>query len=75
MLVSFKCDVCIFQQLWDREPNSELEVDKLAMMCIRRVNLHAFLLANRKIAMRKNWLSSHRRKEDNNRYAWHCKSN
>ena len=75
MLVSFKCDVCIFQQLWDREPNSELEVDKLAMMCIRRVNLHAFLLANRKIAMRKIWLSSHRRNEDNKRYAWHCKSN
>ena len=42
MLVSFECDVCIFQKLWDREPNSELEVDKLAMMCIRRVNLDAF---------------------------------
>jgi hypothetical protein len=42
LLVSSKCDVCIFQKLWDREPNSELEVDKLAMMCIRRVNLDAF---------------------------------
>jgi hypothetical protein len=42
LLVSFECDVCIFQKLWDREPNSELEVDKLAMMCIRHVNLDAF---------------------------------
>jgi hypothetical protein len=42
LLVSFECDVCIFQKLWDREPNSELEVEKLAMMCIRRVNLDAF---------------------------------
>ena len=42
LLVSFECDVCIFQKLWDREPNSELEVDKLAMVCIRRVNLDAF---------------------------------
>jgi hypothetical protein len=42
LLVSFECNVCIFKKLWDREPNSELEVDKLAMMCIRRVNLNAF---------------------------------
>jgi hypothetical protein len=38
LLVSFECNVCIFQKLWDREPNSELEVDKLVMMCIRRVS-------------------------------------
>jgi hypothetical protein len=42
LMVSFECDFCVFTKLHNRLPSKELEQDKLAMACIRRINLDAF---------------------------------
>jgi hypothetical protein len=42
LMVSFECDFCVFTKLHNRLPSKELEQDKLAMACIRRIDLDAF---------------------------------
>ena len=41
LLVLFECDHCIFRKLYKREPTETLELDSLAVVCIRRINLGA----------------------------------
>ena len=42
LLVSFECDDCIFEKLYQALPNMEISEDRFAMACIRRINLDAF---------------------------------
>ena len=40
-MMPFECDLCVFRKLKSRDPNENLEIDRLLMSCIRRANLDA----------------------------------
>lgn len=41
-MLPFECDTCIFIKLKGRAPTRELQMDKLLLINIRRMNLDAF---------------------------------
>lgn len=42
LMVSFQCDLCHFRNIYGRNPVANHQVDRMALVCIRRANLDAF---------------------------------
>jgi hypothetical protein len=42
LLVAFECDFCVFEKVYERQPNLATTGDQFGMACIRRANLDLF---------------------------------